>query len=431
MSISLLMGGVAATEFWRVVLVCINNLLFSLTLGIFASSISRDERKAVIAAFLILLLFAGGIPALGAYLQYKAQTAGDPHPAFLFPSMVFSCVGAFDANYRKEPAYFWGSLITIHCLAWAFLALACLIVPRSWQDTALSVSRERWRDRLRRWMQGDTETRKTFRARLLDINPFLWLAARDRLKPYYVWAALAVAGLIWLWGRLKFKRDWLEEGVLITTAFILHTLFKLWLASESSRRLAADRRTGALELLLSTPLSVQRILNGQLKALARQFAWPASIVLAVDFVFFVFGHDQEAEWVLFWFCFMGMYVADMITLSWVGMWSGLKSRSVNRASGEAILCVLILPWVVFVMLLTACVAFAALTRSFGSNFPTSRFLFLAWFAIGLANDLFWGMWAVQKLLRDFRAVATERYGPRPRWWFGGSADTRLPPVISR
>src|SRR5881394_1700718 len=45
MGIPLLLGGVAPAEFWRVVLVCLNNLFFSLTLGLICSTLCKDERK--------------------------------------------------------------------------------------------------------------------------------------------------------------------------------------------------------------------------------------------------------------------------------------------------------------------------------------------------------------------------------------------------
>jgi len=54
MAIPLLVGGVTIDEFWRVVVVALNMLLFSLAVGMFASSISRDERRAMVLAFLIL-----------------------------------------------------------------------------------------------------------------------------------------------------------------------------------------------------------------------------------------------------------------------------------------------------------------------------------------------------------------------------------------
>src|SRR6266480_4982529 len=62
LAIPLLAGGVAGAEFWRVVLVSVNNLLFSLAVGMFCSAISKDERKAIVLAIIIVLLFTGLLP---------------------------------------------------------------------------------------------------------------------------------------------------------------------------------------------------------------------------------------------------------------------------------------------------------------------------------------------------------------------------------
>src|SRR5256885_8919754 len=51
-----------------------------------------------------------------------------------------------------------------------------------------------------------------------------------------------------------------------STLFPYTTLFrslKGWFASEVGRQLAEERKRGALELLLSTPLTVKEILRGQ------------------------------------------------------------------------------------------------------------------------------------------------------------------------
>src|SRR6266516_1144452 len=45
MAIPLLLGGVTLGEFWRVVMVSMNVLVFSLAVGMFCSSMSRDERR--------------------------------------------------------------------------------------------------------------------------------------------------------------------------------------------------------------------------------------------------------------------------------------------------------------------------------------------------------------------------------------------------
>src|SRR6267378_1005157 len=47
LAITLTMGGVTAGEFWRLVLMLVSTLFFSLCTGIFVSSISREERNAL------------------------------------------------------------------------------------------------------------------------------------------------------------------------------------------------------------------------------------------------------------------------------------------------------------------------------------------------------------------------------------------------
>ena len=74
---------------------------------------------------------------------------------------------------------------------------------------------------------------------------------------------------------------WLDPSVAVLTAVLLNFAFKVWLAIEAGRQLAEDRRTGAFELLLSVPLTVQEIVRGQLLALRRQFLWPVLTVLGM------------------------------------------------------------------------------------------------------------------------------------------------------
>src|SRR5688572_8955011 len=66
LSIALLLGGVTLEQFGRVALVLINTMFFSLSLGVFVSSISKNERKAMGGTFLGLLLMVLG-PFVAAY----------------------------------------------------------------------------------------------------------------------------------------------------------------------------------------------------------------------------------------------------------------------------------------------------------------------------------------------------------------------------
>jgi len=64
----------------------------------------------------------------------------------------------------------------------------------------------------------------------------------------------------------------------------LNLVIKVWFALEAGKQLSEDRKQGALELLLSTPLTVQDILRGQRLALERQFLGPVMVVLMVLFL---------------------------------------------------------------------------------------------------------------------------------------------------
>ena len=80
MAIPLLVGGVTLAEFWRVVLVSMNMLFFSLAVGMFCSAISRDERRAMVAAFLILLFFTACFPLLATLLHEWRSTQSTRAP---------------------------------------------------------------------------------------------------------------------------------------------------------------------------------------------------------------------------------------------------------------------------------------------------------------------------------------------------------------
>jgi len=127
--------------------------------------------------------------------------------------------------------------------------------------------------------------RTSFRRRLLDVNAFYWLAARARFKPAQVWLFLILAASLWAWGCVGCGSEWFNEAVYFPTAILLNSVLKLWVASVAGHRLGADHKSGALELGLSTTLSVKDILRGQWLALARQFLRPLVLVIGVEVVF--------------------------------------------------------------------------------------------------------------------------------------------------
>ncbi len=412
MAIPLLAGGVAIGDFKWVVAVSLNNLFFSLAVGMFCSAISRDERRAMVLAFLIIIFFAGGMPGFGA-LICEWLHLWEYYPAFLIPSPGFDCVGAFEEIRKSDKVFqlFETSVIFVHAMSWCLLAASCLIVPRTWQDKAATPAALRRRVFWHRLGHGSAEWRAAARRRLLAINPFLWLAGRDRMKRFAVWAFLGLGVLIWTAGLLsRNRRDWTESLAYIWTALIAHTVLKLWLVTEATRRFSADRQSGALELLLATPLPVKQIVRGQWLALERQFAAPMFVVLLADFVFLM-AMRRESSSIYLWVAGMVAFAADMVTLAWVGMWRGLNSRRSNRAAASTMARILILPWVLFVVFFTLIAVFGKM----GSGAPglwDEKYFLVLWVVIGLGIDLLFGLPARSRLLSEFRTVATTRFETR-------------------
>ncbi len=248
---------------------------------------------------------------------------------------------------------------------------------------------------------------------MLDANAFFWLAARERLKPACVWATLGALACIWAWGLARFHREWLFEGPYLLTGLTLNLLLKGWVASEAGRQLAEDRKSGALELLLSTSITVREILRGQSLALKRQFLGPLVLVLLVGGIFMCCDTGTIDEEKPFWLCLWGggmvMLVADLTALYWVGLWQGLTAKNPNRAVSGTVGCVLALPNVAFALVALVVSLIWTGGRPEPTWQPTWRFFVGLWLGLGLAADFGFGAWARHKLLSEFRLAATERY----------------------
>jgi ABC-type Na+ efflux pump permease subunit len=417
LAVPLLMGGVTLGEFGRMALVTLNALFFSLSAGLCVSSLSRSARTAAGATFLLVLLFTAVLPTAGA-LTAAFGNGRRWGPLLSLPSVGFSFYLGFDITYRSAARFFWGSSAVIHALGWILLLGAAFIVPRTWQDRPAGVQKLRWRERWKSWSFGTATQRNAYRTRLLDTNPFFWLAARARLKPALVWGVLGVLACGWLWGLAKFRRDWLTVELYTTTGFVLNILLKVWLASEVGRQLIEDRKAGALELLLSTPLTVRDILRGQRLALQRQFLGPLLAVLGIAFVLTLvtwrqkaFDSDRNAS-VMIWLAGMLLLLADLAALYWVGMWQAIRSKHPNRAAGASVFRVLVLPWMFF-----ALVSLAVSLVTFRTNQEPGPWFFIGlWLVPGLTADIGFGLWSRHKLLTEFRLVAAQRYTTRPGFW---------------
>jgi len=408
LAVPLLMGGITNGEFWRMVLVLVNTFLFSLAVGIFSSALSQNARRAMGANFLWFILLAFALPACGLAIAYFTPT----HlvlPQLLLCCPVYSFYLTFAARYPFESGHFWWSVAIVHSLTWLLIVIASHILPRIWQDRPAEKGKTRFRDRWQIWLYGHPAKRKALRKQLLDINPFLWLAARGQLKPISAWISLGIIAVWWLTVRVILDSSWHDEMLGFTTAVLLNSLLKLWVAVEAGQRLADDQKLGALELLLSTPLTVRDILRGQFLALRRQFLGPLVFVVIVELAltFAVSAHSPlyASRTYAFGNASLCLLAADLAALTWVAIASALTAKNPNQASVNTILRLLILPWIAWVTIVTITNVWFMLH---GSNEPNWKFYLYLWVWLGLLADAAFGVPAWWRVRNRFRELALQR-----------------------
>ena len=403
LALGLVLGGVTGGEVARATGLLINALFFSLCVSLWISSLSRTSYAALgLSLGLLALLTLGPIGA-----DWLTGLIWPGHLSWLrFVSPASAADFADDVTYRLGPGRFWSGLALNHLLGWFFLIAASLTVPRTWQDRpsqsrTSSLSKGRGETTPAR----DASRRKALRERLLKINPVLWLAARNEEQRALLWsfvAAMAILGGLILC--LTYAKTTGSLGMTSVVTLVLRLVLRLWVVWRACAILAEAQRTGAIELLLATPLRVDDIIRGHWQALQRFFLWPVvgalgvSLFPAVEMML----QNPTPSFGLMLFpipatMLFGMitFVVDLIALAWVGMWMGLTKANPVQAFATTVFVALVVPAVLF------CI-------------PNILF------------DLFWISWARRNLQNGFRQAATERYSPSARLPAGPSTP---PPMV--
>ena len=427
LALPLLIGGVTAREFWLLALALLNMLFFSLATGMLVSSASRNARQATFAA--AALVYAVAAAPLGATVFLDDPEIGIPllafSPAFAFGWIIMTAGRILPPNI---PDLYWVSLGFCHLLSWLLLFRASAVLRRAWINQGSACRRNPLPEWIEQRSYGQGAERQQHRARLLDRNPFLWLAARDRWKPRYVWLLLVSVLVTWTYGYWRHGELMFDATVLLPAVWLFNAFIKVWMASEATTRLVNDHRSGALELLLSTPLSTTEIVRGQWLALRRQFTRPMAAVVVGESLLLlkILPAGPVAA-------IAAILIADSITVGLVGMWLAFRAKNPGKAVGTTLFLVLTCPWIV-------CLAGAQLIEWLGqsnfgawlgqSNFGVAvrgviagltnsdsaagipAWQIYGWAAVGLAFDLALGpAWARVRLRRDFRLAAVQRYFP--------------------
>lgn len=427
-AIPLLMGGVEARTIGVSSAVLLNTLFLSLAIGVFASVLWRDARQAVGATIFLLAFLVVLLPIFRSLiLEYSTRSspgviafAGSGVPTrerllwvlAINPAVLLVTSWNLRGLGSVLPIHFWQALAIQHALAWGFILLAAIILPRIWQDRA---------EGRRAVLPGSTrEARKRSRGHLLDQDPFAWLILRERRPVVALWTGLVVIAGVWVWGYWELKEEWLDPFVTLVTLFFGGIWVKSSLSSAACRVLHEQRRSGALELVLCTPTTPTMLANGAALGLRRFIAAPTLTLLVAAGLLLMFavrsprGSSDLGDALAMGFAGSLVLLLDLWTIQWTGLWQGVSSPRFTRAQGLTQMLVMALPWTIFFVSLIV-VGILVETLELGLGYEPSFALILTWWTVlSVAVDV-WLLVRCRRLLGSrLRELAADSHGGTSR-----------------
>lgn len=409
MGLPLMMGGVPGEAVLRMSLILFNTMFLSLTLGVFLSVISRDARQAVGLSVTALLALLVALPLLRwVVVEYVLRPSSGMasssltqwfgsldrpldwvfllNPALLLFSGIQSSFGGGPRAFQG----FWAALGAQHALAWGCLVSAFVLLPRRWQEGG-----ERRFDIEGRWVKDQETTSspwRRWRGEVLEKHPFAWMIVRERRSWTVTWLGLGAIGAGWVWGFWEVREDWLAGFVALATIFVAGVWLKVRLAAMACRHLHEHCRTGAMELILCTPLRPAALVRDHLAGLVQMLGPPLAVVLAAAGLLLTaalrqdIGRSDGEEFLAAFGAGVLVLLADVWALAWTGMWQGARSRRYVRAYAWTLGLVLGLPYLVLVASLILAGAFFQVV-GLGPTFdPDAMALIVGWAVVSLVVD---------------------------------------------
>jgi ABC-type transport system involved in multi-copper enzyme maturation permease subunit len=418
-ALPLLLGGVEVDHFLHLSLLTANTLFWSVACGLWASAQSRQIFGALVTTAILQLALVS-VPLL-----VDLGLAGLDPKKFIAQVSYLSPAYTWSKGFSRSSPDFWQSLLLTHAEAWILLTLTIRTIARQIRENPTGAGPGFLSRLTDLWKYGRPTSRAAFRKRVIECHPVRWLVERERGPLRFLVALPLVITLsgVSLGYVLEHGASYLVIGSI--AGFLLSVSTNILLALQASRFLVEARRTGALELLLVSPLSTRSILSEQCRSLIRAFAVPVIILLAIQIAIAAYqismtsnmpampvvGPNQPGATAAAAMADMARFqwlnlVANMLvqltglaSVAWVGFWMGMTCRQASLALFATLALSKLLP------MLSASFLQASLLPSVLSQRLPAWLPFVASAAAGIAVNLGLVFLARHQLLPDLRRIA--------------------------
>jgi ABC-type transport system involved in multi-copper enzyme maturation permease subunit len=355
--ITIFFGGVTLADLLMMMAAVLNALLFSTAIGLCVSAYVKSELRAL-SWTLALTFLAGALwPIVG--LALHAATVTNAGELFLLVSPAGPLAAAINFGGARLPAPdFWASLALTQAIAWGLLIMAGKVLQRSWRDTSDQASKA---GLFRRIFRRNKEAKPTPKPRRLgdswskhwrDRNPIVWLGERAGNPRRLVVSMLIVSVAVNFPFLVIDFESWFGVSLLACNTFLFHVMCASSAFDQICRSVIEDRKSGALELLLTTRLDQDDFINGRLLAQMRLMTPPLCLMLLNDTLLLAAlwiqcPPDEAAIGTLFVLGWMALQYPGHIATCWVALWHGFKATTSAAATRQAGLIILGVPSAIF------------------------------------------------------------------------------------
>jgi len=378
--IPVLAGGVTGGEAFRKGLVLPDTLFLALAAGLWASADAQERLKAARNALVMvaILVLAPGLAEL------LLRGGGTPGAKLGLLSPLGAISAATAGQYAASAADYWTSLVLVQAVGWVLLLGAGLRLRRAWREdrgetvafTPAPVGAGA-KEPDGPWLScswtaptvapagdGETPAAPIAPRPLRDgANPIAWLLQRQRGTRAILWAGALVS----------FTSTWLPAVIFHlwrpTSVWALSMPWDLarsalqgaLFAWAASRFLVEARRTGELELLLTTPAGASQLVSTQWAVLKRLLRWPMLVMLVPPILGPVSILTMNRVWLgPNYAVFRLNYVINELfycvnvffgvgALCWLGLWFGLRAGTQGGAIAWTVGVVKGLPYLLGVL----------------------------------------------------------------------------------
>jgi ribosomal protein L40E len=410
LALPILSGGVTGGEAVRNAVALFDTLFLALSVGLWASARGFERFRTARAAFLTLAGLVLGPPLLGLFVQ-------NTHVALASP--LGTLYRASDTEYKLSAATYWVSLGLVQIAGWTFLLSAVASMRGRPEEVKGPVHEPARGVRANSPVTRTTSTQATntvvadsntmsavvmcrycgrannadatccrecgtvlrpieptpSRRLLSGPTPLHWLLRRQRGFKPMLWLAgiigffhFALFGMV---GRFLGGAGMLFFGISSASGLAMSVITGSIFAWAASRFFVEARRTGELELLLTTPLGATQLVSTQWDILQRQVRWPIAVMMLPSLLqaaFFLLPYNpiRSNLWTLYsglsTLLTAGNVILSVAALCWLALWFGLRVAG----QGKAILwTVLLANGVPYVMSLVWSIVYQPVIRFVG------------------------------------------------------------------